>query len=96
MADISCIIFHYPFTSSFCEKVEDAARTGRYGMLVTDEYRMYSKCLNGSSSINFNRETARRFSGLEQLVEDGFLIVSDDYRRWVQAHSRNDAHVPVN
>jgi len=37
MADISCLLMHYPFVSSFCAKVEDAVKTGRDGFRVTDE-----------------------------------------------------------
>jgi Glycosyl transferase family 2 len=89
MADISCLLRHFPFVSSFYAKVEDAVRTGRYGMRVTDEYKMYARSLNGSASLNFKLETAQRFTGLERLIEDKFLIVSDKYRQWVNEHSRD-------
>lgn len=89
MADISCLLRHFPFVGSFYAKVEDAVRTGRYGMRVTDEYKMYAKSLNGGASLNFKLETAQRFTGLERLIEDKFLIVSDKYRQWVNEHSRD-------
>ena len=89
MADISCILMHYPFVSSFSAKVEDAVRTGRYGFKVTDEYEMYSKGLNGSTRLTFKRDSAQRFQGLEPLVENRFLIVSEKYRQWVQAHKKS-------
>jgi hypothetical protein len=88
MADISCLLRHYPFVSSFCAKVEDAARTGRYGIMVTDEHKMYSRGLSGRSNLNFKRETARSFSGLEPLIKDQFLIVSEKYRQWVDDHAQ--------
>ena len=88
MADISCLLRHYPFVSSFYAKVEDAVRTGRYGMRVTDEYKMYAKGLNGIAGLNFKLETARPFTGLEPLIEEQFLIVSGKYRQWVDDHSR--------
>ena len=91
MADISCVLMHYPFVSSFLAKVEDAVRTRRYGMRVTDEYRMYSKKLNDSANLNLKRESARRFTGLIALIDDRFLIVSDKYLQWVNDHAREDA-----
>jgi len=91
MADISCVLMHYPFVSSFLAKVEDAVRTRRYGMRVTDEYRMYSKKLNDSANLNLKRESARRFTGLIALIDDRFLIVSDKYLQWVNGHAREDA-----
>ena len=82
MADISCLLRHYPFVSSFCAKVEDAARTGRYGFRVTDEYRAYLKGLQDNPNLSFKLESAQRFKELERL------IVSDEYRRWVNDHFR--------
>jgi hypothetical protein len=87
MADISCILMHYPFVSSFYVKVEDAVRTGRYGIRVTDEYKAYSQRLNGSANLNFKLEFARPFAGLEPLITDEFLIVSEKYRQWVSGHA---------
>jgi hypothetical protein len=79
MADISCLLRQYPFVSSFCAKVEDAARTGRYGMRVTDEYRGYLRTPEGNANLNLKFESARGFTGLEQLIEEQFLIVSAKY-----------------
>jgi Glycosyl transferase family 2 len=88
MADISCLLRHYPFVSSFYVKVEEAVRTGRYGMRVTDEYKTYSQRLNGSANLNFKFDSAQRFTDLNQLIEDRFLLVSDKYREWVNDHAR--------
>ena len=38
LADISCVLMHYPFVSTFRDKVMDAVRTGRYGRTTTEEY----------------------------------------------------------
>lgn len=93
MADISCILMHYPFVSTFCAKVEDAVRTGRYGMIVTSEYKMYAKGLNDSADLNFKRDSARCFRGLKALIDDDFLIVSDKYLHWVNEHAREHSSV---
>jgi hypothetical protein len=87
MADISCVLMHYPFVSSFYAKVKDAARTGRYGMRVTDEYRGYLRTLEGNANLNLKFESGRGFTGLEQLIKDQFLIVSEKYRQWVDGHA---------
>jgi hypothetical protein len=88
MADISCLIRHYPFVSSFYKKVEDAVRTGRYGMRVTDEYKMYAEGLNGSADLNFKLPSARPFTGVEPLIDEQFLVISGKYRRWVDDHAQ--------
>jgi hypothetical protein len=95
IADISCLLMHYPFVSSFYSKVEDAVRTGRYGMKVTDEYKAYSQRLKSGPDLNLKFESARPFTGLEPLVADRFLIVSEKYRRWVNEHSRDHSSLCV-
>jgi len=87
MADISCLLRHYPFVSSFHAKVDDAVRTGRYGFKVNDEYKAYAKRLGDGAKVEFKTEAAQRFVGLGPLIEEGFLIVSAKYRQWVNGHS---------
>jgi hypothetical protein len=95
MADISCLLRHYPSVSSFYAKVEDALHTGRYGMRVTDEYKMYAKGLNSGADLNFKLQWARPFAGLEPLIEEHFLIVSKKYWRWVDDHCRDHVGLRV-
>ena len=60
MADISCLLRHYPFVGSFSAKVEDAVRTGRYGFKVDDEYQAYTKTLRDKRRLAFKMESAQR------------------------------------
>jgi hypothetical protein len=87
VADVSCVLMHYPFVSSFGGKVQDAVLTGRYGATTTNEYMAYSNALSRNPHLELKRETARRFAGVEPLIVDGFLVVSDEYRRWVADRS---------
>ena len=86
VADVSCVLMHYPFVSTFPAKVRDAVRTGRYGMTTTDEYVAYLKGLEVNPALELRLDTARRFEDLEQLIAEDFLVVSDKYRQWVRAH----------
>jgi Glycosyl transferase family 2 len=88
VADLSCVLLHYPFVSSFYAKVQDAVRTGRYGMTTTDEYQAYAKELGRNPRLSLKLDSARAFTGLEQLIEDGFLVVSEKYRHWLADHAR--------
>jgi hypothetical protein len=86
LADVSCVLLHYPFVSTFPDKVREAVETGRYGATTTNEYVAYARALTESASPPLMQPTARRFAGLEPLIADGFLVVSEEYRRWVQDH----------
>jgi hypothetical protein len=39
--------------------------------------------LKSNSNLNLKFETASLFSGLEKLVDQGFIIVSAQYSEWV-------------
>ena len=41
IADFSCVLLHYPFLSTFYEKVEEAVRTDRYRVSASGEYKRY-------------------------------------------------------
>lgn len=93
LADISCVLMHYPFVSGFRDKVLDAVRTGRYGMTTTDEYVAYAKGLADNPELSLMRPSARRFTGLDALIADGFLVVSNDYREWVRRYTAHPVGV---
>ena len=91
VADVTEVSMHYPFVSTFREKVEDAVRTGRYGGTTTDEYVGYARELARNPRLSLKRSSARRFTGLEPLIADGFLVVSNDYVRWVRDYTNDPA-----
>lgn len=82
IAELTGVLLHYPFAGGFESKVQDAATTGRYGRSATQEYRQYWQVLQQSPDRALRQATARVWDGLPPLVQDGFLIVPDDYLRW--------------
>ena len=92
LADISCVLLHYPFLSGFVDKVLDAVRTGRYGVTTTDEYVAYARGLAANPDLTLMGPSARRYTAAEALIPDGFLVASDEYRRWVREHAPARRH----
>jgi hypothetical protein len=84
IADITCLLRHYPFVPGFVEKVEDAVRTRRYGRTTTSEYEAYARALARDPQLVLRRATAQRFTSVDALVESAFLTVSRPYREWVR------------
>jgi hypothetical protein len=89
VANFTCALLHYPFTSSFYDKVRDAAATKRYGYLTSDEYDMYWRRLSEEPELNLRLETSRRYAGIESLLDEGFLVASPDYLDRVRAHPKS-------
>ena len=87
IADFTCALLHYPFTSSFYDKVREAAATKRFGYVTSDEYDMYWRRLSREPELCFRLKTSRRYAGIESLLDEGFLVASPEYLDWVRAYS---------
>ena len=83
IADISCVLRHHPFVGSFIAKVRDAVATGRYGYLTSDEYKKYFDGLLGKDRLSMKTATTRRLKDVNQLVDEGFLVVSKRFDEWI-------------
>jgi hypothetical protein len=86
IADFTCVLLHYPFVSTFWEKVREAVQTDRYRVSAAEEYRRYWARLKEEPDLDFKRATARRLESVDRLLDDDFLVVSAEYRRYVEAH----------
>jgi len=85
-ADVTCLLRHYPFGGAFVDKVRDAVLTSRYGATTTDEYVAYANALAANPKLTLMSTSARTFTGVEPLIDDHFLVVSDQYRRWADGY----------
>jgi hypothetical protein len=68
--------------NSFYAKVVEAAESGRYGYLTTDEYTSYLSGLQKLPQLHLKLDSAKKLATVDELLESGFLIESADYRRW--------------
>jgi hypothetical protein len=81
VADISGVLYHYKFPPGFGAKVEYAVRTKAYAS-DSWEYVRYKRVLDETPDLSLKAETARQLRGVNDLVADGFLQVTDAYRNW--------------
>ncbi len=91
IADFTCVLLHYPFLSSFYDKVKDAVKTNRYAMSASHEYEMYWKRLEEDPDLNIKQETACKLENVNSLIEKDFLVVSEDYMQWAKKDSKNES-----
>jgi ubiquinone/menaquinone biosynthesis C-methylase UbiE len=83
VADVTGVLYHYKFVPGFRTKVDDAVRTGQYAA-ASFEYQRYQAALEREPDIVLGSASARRLVSANELVAEGFLQVTDDYRRWVE------------
>jgi SAM-dependent methyltransferase len=89
IADITCTLLHYPFTSNFKEKVKEAVKTDRYARSASHEYEKYWKRLEKNIDINIKQKSSYELDSLDDLIENGFLVISQQYIQWVNNHTTN-------
>lgn len=94
LADISCVLLHFPFVDTFGAKVTEAVKSGRYGYLTTDEYVSYMDGFQQQPQLRLKRESARKLEAVDELLDNGFLIDSTNYRRWLTDHANREAVAP--
>ena len=51
----------------------------------SQEYRSYLQTLERNPALSLYSDRARELGSVDQLVEQGFLVVSDAYMAWVEA-----------
>lgn len=78
IADISTVLFHFKFTHGFYEQVTNAVKHKHY-LNDSMEYEQYLTVLNINPSLNFKESTAKNFESVNQLVNEDFLVISNDY-----------------
>jgi glycosyltransferase involved in cell wall biosynthesis len=92
IADVSALLLHYPFTSAFVAKVRAAFGDGRYGLSANAEYAKYAERLSGEPDIRIAQDSARTLEEIEQLVDEGFLVLSAEYRKLVDRRRQGSAN----
>ena len=90
IADFSCVLYHYKLVDGFRERAVRAAQEENYA-LATFHYKKYQEMLEQNPDIKIWRATARKLGNVNELIDNGFLVVSDEYRRWAEAEKGNRA-----
>src|SRR5215217_4737178 len=83
IADISCVLLHYKFLDGYLHKqAAQAVREGQYHN-ASARYKRYLEVLDKNPALKMKRESARELKGVNDLVENGFLVVSEEYMMMV-------------
>lgn len=83
VADVSGVFLHYKFTSFFYEHMrEEIEREAHYDDARI--FKRYARVLKENPDLNLRGPHAREYRSAEDLLGDGFLIASEEYREWVR------------
>jgi hypothetical protein len=88
VADFSCVLYHYKLADGFRERVTQAAQEETYAQ-ATFHYKKYHEALGRNPIIRVRHDNARELGSVNELIDNGFLVVSDEYRRWADAEKED-------
>jgi hypothetical protein len=84
VADVTGVLLHYHFGGDFLKKVRWAAERGHYYQ-SSRKYKQYRAALRAHPDLHLGgTATTRAFTGVDELVQRGFLPCSDDFLQWSQ------------
>src|SRR5215213_2299210 len=79
VADLTCVYLHYKFLDEhFHKKVASAVREGNYPY-NSSQYKKYLEVLEKNPGLLVKGEGARELRSVNDLVENLFLVVSEEY-----------------
>ncbi len=82
IADLTCVLFHYKFYEHFGEQAARRVQEHNY-WYEWAEYKNYLEVIDRNPDLKIKQETSKEITSLNDLLEDGFLVVSEDYMSWV-------------
>ena len=84
IADFSCVLFHYKYVGPFHEQTVRAVREENHWN-DSAQYKQYLEVLNSYPRLSLQRDTSQEIDDVNELLEEQFLAVSEDYISWVDA-----------
>ena len=92
LADLSCVLYHYKLVDGFREWAARVVREESYNPeLMLRHYKRYLEVVEQNPGITIRQASARELGSVNDLVDDGFLVVSEEYRKWAEAERENSA-----
>jgi hypothetical protein len=87
VADLTCVLFHHKFIDHMYEQIRRAVREENY-MKDSRKHKKRLEMLEQNATLQVKRDTSSELNDVNELVENGFLVVSEDYLRWADKEDR--------
>src|SRR5919107_5819322 len=85
VADLTCVLFHYKLLDGHLHEQAAQAVREEHHYDNSAEYKKYLQVLEGNPTLRIKQDTSKEIQSVNDLLENGFLIVSEDYVGWVNA-----------
>ncbi len=79
VADVTCALFHYKFVDAHFQGQVAQAVSEEHRIRGSAKYKMYQRVMAENPSLLLKRESAIEVTGVNDLLDNAFLVVSDAY-----------------
>ena len=87
IADISCILKHYKFISSFKKRVEQSMKSDSdYDFFTKKEFTAYNSILKDTDKLNMYSNKAEKYTNINHLIKKRFITVSKKYLKFIDTN----------
>jgi hypothetical protein len=93
IADITCVLYHYRFLDNFYEHIRRAVRQENY-MKDSVKQKQYLQVLKQNPTLQLKQDTAIELESVNELVGNGFLVVSREYMATVNEEDQKKGGGP--
>src|SRR5215212_6282017 len=90
IADISCVLLHYKFLDGYFHKRTLQAVQEENHYKNSRGAKKHLEILDRNPTLQVKRESARELKGVNDLVENGFLVVSEEYMMRVYEEEKEE------
>ncbi|WP_070151068.1 glycosyltransferase family 2 protein [Sphingobium phenoxybenzoativorans] len=84
VSDITTVLLHYKYVGDFRGSIDTAVSRGTHWG-GSAEYKAYASAFNDNPALSLFDGESRRIETIEQLVDEKFLVVSDDFKNFTAA-----------
>jgi glycosyl transferase family 2 len=85
VADLTCVLFHYKFLDGYFHAQARQAVREEQHRDNSARYKKYLEVLEKNPRLQVKQATAKEVKNVNDLLEEQFLVVSEDYVSWVNA-----------
>jgi hypothetical protein len=89
LADLTCVLYHYKFHQHLRDQAATRIQEHNY-WYEWAEYKNYLEVIDRNPDLKLKLETSKEITSVNDLLEDGFLVVSEDYTSWVNAQEERN------
>ncbi len=90
IADFTGVLLHYKFSNRLYEDARRAVEEKNRSDNGTRRYSKFLEVLEKNPTLQIHSETSKELESIDDLVNEGFVVISENYMTLVESEARQD------